>query len=61
MEKIGAADMWEQVSEVAYEVLTDRQAEFIEDIEDRAKNGVLTPAQLDYLKKLYEKACRSDY
>jgi len=61
MGKISAADMWEQVSEVAYEVLTDRQAEFIEDIEDRAKNGTLTPNQLDYLEKLYEKACRSDY
>ena len=55
------ARMWEEIAEVAYEVCTEWEAEFIESIEARAKAGTLTERQQKTLVRIYEKACRSGH
>ena len=52
--------MWREVAEIAFEICSEKEVDFIEDIEERAKEESLTPKQEAWLKRLYGKACRLD-
>jgi hypothetical protein len=53
--------MWREVAEVIYEIGSERDAEFVENVEQRAKDGTLSDAQARWLEDLHARACRSRY
>lgn len=55
------AEMWEQIAEVAYDICTEWEIDFLESIEQRAKSNDLSPKQAAILERIYRKACGSRY
>lgn len=52
----------EEIIEVASEICTEWEYEFMESIEEQHKEGrTLSPKQIAILDRIYEKACNSDY
>ena len=48
--------------EVANKIFDEGEIDFIESIQNWTKNGrMLTPKQVEWLEKLYKKACESPY
>ena len=53
---------YDEIIEVAHELrLSEREMEFLEDIEERAHDDELTTGQSEWLDKIYKKACDSKF
>lgn len=54
--------MYEEIMEVSDKIrLTDWETDFLEDIEQDARDNALTPRQHECLVRIYDKACKSEY
>jgi len=56
------ATMIEEILEVAEDICTEWEYEFMESVEEQFKErGTLSDKQIDILEGIYEKACKSPY
>jgi hypothetical protein len=53
--------MWEEIAEVAFEVCTEWEVGFIENVESAARSESLSPRQLEILTRIHGKCSRSRF
>ena len=61
-ERVSDSRMYDEIVEVQENLrLSDWEMEFLESVEDRARDDNLSPKQRASLEKIYAKACDSRY